>query len=249
MRLERLGAPVKYVINMYDLNRFLKAQEHNYSIALNEVKSGRKLSHWIWYIFPQLKGLGHSSTSQYYGITDLEEAKAYLNHPVLVQRLKEITEFLLGLPHNLTARDIFGSIDAMKVKSSMTLFYYVSREDVYAKVLNRFYHGEVDYKTWYILNVKLNIIRQLYSKECERCNEIIDALGYNDATRTVSPENIPLCFQIGKNWFLLDGFDFDEDLFYAYVADLRTGPPDCKIIDAIAIPDNILDVVLSVLEK
>ena len=80
---------------MEDLERFVKAQEHSYLIALKEIRSGRKMGHWIWYIFPQLKGLGHSSRSQYYGIADLEEAKAYLNHPVLAQRLREITETLL----------------------------------------------------------------------------------------------------------------------------------------------------------
>lgn len=132
---------------MEDLERFVKAQEHSYLIALKEIRSGRKMGHWIWYIFPQLKGLGHSSRSQYYGIADLEEAKAYLNHPVLAQRLREITETLLGLPEHLTARDILGGIDAMKVKSSMTLFYMVSKEQLFKDVLDRYYKGIMDTRT------------------------------------------------------------------------------------------------------
>ncbi len=147
MKLKRRGGFVKYVISMDDLDRFIKAQEYSYPIALKEIRSGRKMGHWIWYIFPQLKGLGHSSRSQYYGITDLEEAKAYLNNPILVQRLREITEALLGLPEHLTARDILGGIDAMKVKSSMTLFYMASKEQLYKDVLDRYYMGEMDTRT------------------------------------------------------------------------------------------------------
>ena len=132
---------------MEDLERFVKAQEYSYPIALQEIQSGRKMSHWIWYIFPQLKRLGHSSRSQYYGIADLEEAKTYLSHPVLAQRLREITEALLALPEHLTARDILGGIDAMKVKSSMTLFYMVSKDQLYKDVLDRYYKGEMDTRT------------------------------------------------------------------------------------------------------
>ena len=151
MKLKKREGHAKYVINMDDLERFVKAQEHSYPIALEEIRSGRKMSHWIWYIFPQLKGLGHSSKSQYYGLADLEEAKAYLNHPVLAQHLREITEALLGLPEHLTARDILGGIDAMKVKSSMTLFNMASKEQLYKDVLDRYYKGEMDTRTLDIL--------------------------------------------------------------------------------------------------
>lgn len=137
---------------MEDLNRFVEAQESNYSYALEEIRNGRKHGHWIWYIFPQLKGLGHSYNSNYYGITDAEEVKAYLNHPILGNRLREITQALLDLPKELTAREILGWTDALKVKSSMTLFYYVSKEDIFLNVLNRFYNGCQDQKTIIILN-------------------------------------------------------------------------------------------------
>lgn len=137
---------------MKNLDRFIEAQESNYSIALEEIKNGRKRSHWIWYIFPQLKGLGHSYRSSFYGIADAEEAKSYLNHPILGYRLREITLALLDLPKELTAREILGWTDALKVKSSMTLFYYVSKEDIFLNVLNRFYNGCQDQKTINILN-------------------------------------------------------------------------------------------------
>lgn len=138
---------------MEDLERFIKAQEYSYPIALKEIQNGRKMGHWIWYVFPQLKGLGNSYNSEYYGIADLEEAKAFLNHPVLAQRLREITEALLGLPEHITARDILGGIDAMKVKSSMTLFYMVSKEQLYKDVLDRYYNGEMDTQTLNLLTI------------------------------------------------------------------------------------------------
>ena len=101
----------------YYLERFLKAQEHSYNAALQEIKSGCKQTHWMWYIFPQLKELGRSSTAQYYGIKDLEEAKQYLAHPVLGARLKEISEALLTLNTD-NPYSVMGSIDALKLCSS-----------------------------------------------------------------------------------------------------------------------------------
>ena len=132
---------------MEGLERFIKAQEQTYDIALQEVRSGRKHSHWIWFIFPQLKGLGHSYYSNYYGIDGLEEAKAYLCHPILGAWLREITAALYSLPEERTARSILGGIDAIKVKSSMTLFYLASKEQLFLDVLNRYYKGELDEKT------------------------------------------------------------------------------------------------------
>lgn len=137
---------------MDDLDRFVEAQERKYFFALEEIKNGRKRSHWIWYVFPQLKGLRHSYRSNFYGIKDEEEAKSYLDHPILGPRLKEITQALLDLPKELTAREILGRIDALKVKSSMTLFYQVSKEDLFLRVLNRFYDGCQDQYTINILN-------------------------------------------------------------------------------------------------
>jgi len=104
-----------------NLKKFLDAQDKSYEKALSEIKNGQKKSHWIWYIFPQIKGLGLSETSKFYAIEDLDEAAAYLNDPVLGKRLVQISQELLDLK-NLSARQIFGSPDDMKLKSSMTLF-------------------------------------------------------------------------------------------------------------------------------
>ena len=133
----------------HSLERFVDAQERMYDIALAEVKSGKKLSHWIWYIFPQLKGLGESYNSHYYGIDDIEEAKAYLKHPVLGERLREITEVFLQSDKG--AKEIFGGLDAMKVRSCMTLFNEVSDDDLFTKVLDKHYKGEQDKRTLDIL--------------------------------------------------------------------------------------------------
>tara|TARA_R110002020_G_scaffold70934_1_gene183741 strand:- start:1054 stop:1476 length:423 start_codon:yes stop_codon:yes gene_type:complete len=131
-----------------NLNRFLEAQEKDYDQALSEIKSGRKRSHWMWYIFPQYKGLGYSETSKFYAIQDLDEARAYLMHPILGSRLREITNELLVVSEN-NAKTIFGSPDDMKLKSSMTLFASVdtSDEKPFIKVLNKFFYGEFDEKT------------------------------------------------------------------------------------------------------
>ena len=131
---------------MGQLDRFIKAQENTYLVALKEIKNGRKQSHWMWYIFPQIKGLGMSETSRYYGIDGEEEAKAYLDNEILGSRLREITSELLKLNiDNLV--DIFGTIDTMKLKSSMTLFDYVSEDKIFSQVLNKYYNGEIDEKT------------------------------------------------------------------------------------------------------
>ena len=124
----------------YNIDRFLQVQEHAYSYALEELKAGRKRSHWIWYVFPQLRGLGRSYNSEFYGISGLEEAKAYLEHPVLGERLREVCEVILGLPTN-DAREIFGGIDSRKLRSSMTLFDLASPDDVFARVLEKSFEG------------------------------------------------------------------------------------------------------------
>lgn len=136
-----------------DISRFLKAQDDkfdNYQTALAEIRNGRKESHWIWYIFPQIKGLGFSEMSQYFGITDIAEAKAYLQNPILKDRLYEITNSLL-LHSGKSPEAVLGGIDAMKVKSSMTLFDVVSPNDVFAEVLEDFYKGERCKKTLELL--------------------------------------------------------------------------------------------------
>lgn len=132
------------------LERFVKAQEGSYEIALNEIKHGRKRSHWMWYIFPQIKGLGYSSTAQYYAIQDKQEAENYLKHPILSKRLIEISEELLKLDSN-NASEVFGYPDDMKLKSSMTLFHCVSGNKLFQKVLEKFFDGVLDEKTVVIL--------------------------------------------------------------------------------------------------
>ena len=131
----------------YNLTRFLSAQEatvDGYSQALAEIRSGRKVHHWIWYIFPQLRALGHSRRARYFGIADMDEAVRYMVHPVLSTRLREISGALLEHKGKKTALDIFGEIDAVKVRSSMTLFDAVCPNDVFSEVLNGFYDGQKD---------------------------------------------------------------------------------------------------------
>ena len=130
-----------------DLNRFLTAQAGAYTQALAEIRQGRKRSHWMWFIFPQLRGLGHSPNAEYYGITGLAEATAYLQHPTLGPRLVEISRALLALPGN-NATAIMGSPDDLKLRSSMTLFSLLPGADpVFAQVLDKFYKGQKDPKT------------------------------------------------------------------------------------------------------
>ena len=138
----------------FNLERFLKAQDSSYDIALQELNDGRKRSHWMWYIFPQLKALGYSETALYYGITDIEEAKSYLAQPILKARLVACCEAIL-LHKDKSALRILGDIDAMKLKSSMTLFALASDEEnsVFHQVLTQFYDGKMDDKTKEILSV------------------------------------------------------------------------------------------------
>lgn len=128
----------------YDLNRFVEQQKYSYDKALNEIINERKESHWMWWIFPQIKGLGFSSTSEFYGIENIEEAKEYLKHPTLGKNLHEICNVLLSLDEN-DAYKIFGSPDDLKLKSSMTLFSEADLNDgIFQKVLDKFYNGEKD---------------------------------------------------------------------------------------------------------
>ncbi len=132
------------------MKKFLDAQEDDYEIALNEIKNGHKRSHWIWYIFPQIDGLGHSSTAKYYSIKDLEEAKEYLNNEILRSRLIEISNELLKL--NDSIDNIMGYPDNLKLCSCMTLFYEADPSiDVFKKVIDKFYNGKFDENTIRIL--------------------------------------------------------------------------------------------------
>jgi len=133
-------------MNEFDIERFVEAQDtmyYGYELALQEMRAGEKHGHWIWYIFPQLRGLGHSVMSYRYGIEDLEEAREYLAHPVLGARLREITEAVLSHAEDRLAIELMGSdIDVLKLKSSMTLFDKVCPNDIFGEVLESFFDGE-----------------------------------------------------------------------------------------------------------
>ena len=134
------------------LQRFLDAQAETYPMALAEIKQGHKRSHWMWYIFPQLQGLGFSSTSQYYGLAGVPEAADYAQHPVLGSRLIRISEELLGLNSNNATR-ILGSPDDMKLQSSMTLFASLPNANpVFQQVLDKFFQGRPDEHTQRLLS-------------------------------------------------------------------------------------------------
>ena len=131
----------------YDLSRFLKAQEMDYSTALEEIKAGHKSSHWIWYIFPQLGALGFSPTAKFYGIADLNEARAYLEDNLLRNRLLTISQALLDLPGN-DIDTIMGYPDNLKLCSSMTLFHLAEPDcEIFQKVLDKYFDGKPDEKT------------------------------------------------------------------------------------------------------
>ncbi|KUI26648.1 calpastatin [Mycobacterium sp. IS-1742] len=128
----------------HDLQRFVDAQDPVYDTVIGELRAGRKRSHWIWFIFPQLKGLGRSPTAQYFGIASREEAVAYLEHEVLGPRLRECTRLVLAI-EGRSAGEVFGSPDDLKLRSSMTLFARCSDDNAdFVAVLDRFYGGEPD---------------------------------------------------------------------------------------------------------
>ena len=131
----------------YDLDRFAEEQTHAYDGALEELRRGRKTGHWIWFIFPQLVGLGRSEMSRLYGIASADEARAYLDHPVLGPRLRACVAAVLAT-EGATAEGIFGPLDAMKVRSSMTLFHLAAPDDpLFEEMLDRFYDGTADEAT------------------------------------------------------------------------------------------------------
>ena len=134
-------------MDINSLERFVEAQERTYQVALSEVYNGNKRTHWMWYIFPQLRGLGRSSMAHIYGISGLEEAKAYLEHPILSERLYEICGALLE-HKGANIVEIFGDIDTLKLRSSMTLFSLTSEEyTIFDEVLDTFFEGQMDEAT------------------------------------------------------------------------------------------------------
>ncbi len=138
---------------LYDLSRFVRAHQRDYTRALAEIRNGYKETHWMWYIFPQLKGLGMSERSQYYGIADLDEAKAYLAHPYLGAHMEEICRALLALDCS-DPRQVMGPPDDKKLRSSMTLFTQATEDNaLYLAVLDKFFRGRQDRNTLDILSV------------------------------------------------------------------------------------------------
>jgi uncharacterized protein (DUF1810 family) len=135
---------------MRALERFTAIQETTYNQALAEIKSGHKVTHWMWWVFPQYNGLGYSDISQFYAIQSRKEARAYWKHPILGERLRECIKALLDLKTN-DAVEVFGPIDALKLKSCMTLFYYHGGAELCGKVLDKFFPKEFCWKTIGIL--------------------------------------------------------------------------------------------------
>ena len=131
-------------MDKYNLNRFIEAQVDSYESAMGELSRGRKSGHWIWYIFPQIDGLGSSDITKLYSIKSIEEAQAYLEHPVLGERLIESCEILLRL-EGLSISDIMGFPDDLKLKSSMTLFAQVSpQSSIFSEILSKYYEDDLD---------------------------------------------------------------------------------------------------------
>jgi uncharacterized protein (DUF1810 family) len=138
-------------VDPYDLNRFVEAQAVNYPDALAELRAGQKRSHWMWYVFPQIAGLGHSPMTERYSIRSEAEARAYLAHPVLGQRLTECSEAVLAV-ENRSAHEIMGSPDDLKLRSCATLFAQISLEgSVFHRILDKYYSSEADRRTVQLL--------------------------------------------------------------------------------------------------
>lgn len=137
----------------YNLERFVAAQAQTYTGALGEIAAGRKVTHWMWFIFPQLAGLGHSAMAQRYAIASLDEARAYLDHPLLGQRYRDCVGALQRLPTS-TPEDVFGGVDAMKLKSSLTLFARAAPADsLFVAALGKWFGGAEDHRTLALLGL------------------------------------------------------------------------------------------------
>lgn len=184
-------------MNTYNLQRFIDAQTYDYECALQEIKNGRKQSHWVWYIFPQLKGFGHSYNSEYYGISNLDEAKAYYNHPVLGARLIEITKALLE-HSGKSAQDILSPIDARKVRSSMTLFWNASNNPLFKEVIDMFYEGRMDNKT---INKVGNIPSHYNPFKVEQLDFLIVDQGIRGYQCTEDSPQVKALYNFFGRWF------------------------------------------------
>lgn len=135
----------------FNLDRFIKAQKTAYPFCIQELKNGKKRTHWMWFIFPQLKELGNSYTSKYYGISSLDETRAFLNNSLLRDRYFECLEILLNSENN-NINDILGEVDAKKLKSSITLFMQIDNNKIYNDLLKKYYNGNMCIRTLEIIN-------------------------------------------------------------------------------------------------
>ncbi|HEX8841259.1 MAG TPA: DUF1810 domain-containing protein [Sphingomicrobium sp.] len=143
------------VTDPHNLQRFIDAQDGVFETALAELRSGLKQSHWIWFVFPQLAGLGRSPTAQHYAIASLEEARAYLDHPLLGPRLRRSVEVLLPWAGHRTAEQVLGPVDAMKLRSSLTLFDQAEPAGLFGDAIRAFFSGERDERTLALLGAPL----------------------------------------------------------------------------------------------
>jgi len=141
----------------YDLNRFVEAQEKIYPTVIKELKNGYKFHHWMWYIFPQFDGLALTKKSEFYAIKSIEEAEAYLAHPILKERLEECCQLLLNV-ENKSIDKILGYPDNLKLNSSMTLFYYVSKNELFQKVLDKYFDTKEDKRTLELIEMSKKTI-------------------------------------------------------------------------------------------
>jgi len=195
---------------MIKLDRYIEAQKEDYEKAFNEIKNGKKKTHWMWYIFPQIKGLGQSETSKYYELVNLEEAKAYLNHELLGKRLLEISNLLLKI--NVTnIVDVLGEIDSVKLKSSMTLFDYVSEENIFNDVLEKYFDGKKDDLTICIcMKMDSNIMFNLdYLKNEKDYNKLINDINDNFPKYKKALHDY---YESNNERFPFDGYDFIDDV-------------------------------------
>jgi uncharacterized protein (DUF1810 family) len=138
----------------YNLQRFIDAQHGTFETVLAELRAGSKQSHWMWFIFPQLAGLGRSPNAQFYAIAGFDEARAYFEHPLLGPRLRQSVEALMSWARTRSAEQILGSVDAMKLRSSVTLFDQVEPDSVFAEALGGLFGGERDECTLALLNAQ-----------------------------------------------------------------------------------------------
>lgn len=135
----------------HNLQRFLEAQKTTYAAALAELRRGRKTTHWMWFVFPQLAGLGRSATAERYAIASMDEARAYLVHPTLGQRLRDCVRALQDLPHGNSAAGVLGDVDATKLRSSLTLFEAAGGVVMFSAALDRWFSGARDNATLTLL--------------------------------------------------------------------------------------------------